>query len=254
MPGNKAPDSGEDVLVLVPESLRGFIHALGAAQVLRKRHKDTRITALAAPRFLAPARQSGCFDALVSGWRGLRARRFSCVYDLRGGADEKARRRFLRLLLRGRPLWPSPDISCPPDISWMTAETGLFGLERPYVLLLTGASRHPEKNWPPHRTAALALKLSREGFQPVLLGTDADADTAEKVLRVCPRARDLCGLTSLCDLAALARGAAAALGTDTGATCLAALTGCPTQVIRQEDSVGAVYRAFAPREGGNHAA
>lgn len=257
------PDKAEEILVIAPRGLRDFLVATGRMRCLRRLHPNARIMALAAPRFLDTAQRSGYFDDIVlsipRSWLSLLGKRFARVYDLRAAAD--AGHPLFRHFLRGRPLWVPPPESSLPDISWMTAGgdkediAAAFGLKKPYVLLLAGASlRHPEKNWLPRRYAALALKLAREGFQPVLTGTDDDAAMAEGVLRVCPAARDICGLTSLCDIAALADGAAAAVGHDTGAAVLTALTGCPTQVIFPQERVGAVYRAFTPRTGESHAA
>ena len=131
----------------------------------------------------------------------------------------------------------------------MTSDISLFRLKKPYVLLIPGAS--PAKRWPAKNYGALALKLAREGYQPVLLGTAADADVTSRIAKSCAEALDLSGQTSLYDIAALARGAAMAIGNDTGATHLAALTGCPTLTLKAENiediSVNDVYKKLGPR-------
>ena len=48
---------------------------------------------------------------------------------------------------------------------------------------------------------------------------------------LCEGARNLCGETSLIDVIALARGAAGAVGNDTGPMHLIAAAGCPTVVL-----------------------
>ncbi len=246
------PAEAGDILVLAPAGLKTFLQRLGALQSLRKQHQDARIVALVPEALFDFARDSGCFDEVVVGRRGFLKRRFASVYNF-----QAARPPVLFRFLCGRPVFAplpedkTPDLACLTD----SRRARAFDLQKPYVLLLAGASvRHPEKRWPPRRTAALAMKLAREGFHPVLLGTDAKTEMSEHLARFCPQAVDLCGRTSLFDIVALAGGAAAALGNDTGATYLAALAGCPTQVIDAGDSVAAVYRNFLPRKEETHAA
>lgn len=247
------PDKARDILILAPAGLKTFLRRFGALQAIRKQHKDAYILALVPTALFDFARDSGCFDEVVTGWRGFLKRRFTHVYDLRGGLRVPVIFRFLR----GRPVFAPPPQDSAPDLAFLTRVANCpaaFDVPKPYVLLLAGVSpRHPEKRWPPRRYAALAMKLAREGFHPVLLGTDAKTEMSENLARFCPQAVDLCGRTSLFDIAALAREAAAALGNDTGAAALVALTGCPTQVIAADDSVAAVYRNFSPRRERGHA-
>lgn len=159
-----------------------------------------------------------------------------------------------------------------PDISWMTSDVSLFKLKEPYILFIPGsAPTRPEKRWPAVRYGALGLKLIKDGYQVAVLGTKAESEEIERIVTACPGAINLCGRTSLYDLATLARGAAGAVGNDTGPTHLVALSGCPTvalfcsrvsnpaysapvgksvQAIQAEDlgdiSVGAVYKNFKP--------
>jgi len=160
-----------------------------------------------------------------------------------------------------------------PDISWMTTDISLFKIKPPYILLIPGsAEAHPEKRWPAMRYGALGLKLMRDGYTVAVLGTKAEADVIERVVKSCPGITDLSGQTSLYDIATLARFAAGAVGNDTGPTHLVSLAGCPTvalfctaasnpdysapvgksvQVIQADDlndvSVDAVYQNFKPR-------
>ena len=116
-----------------------------------------------------------------------------------------------------------------PDLSWMAADVTLLGLKKPYILLIPGsAPAHPEKRWPALKYGALALKLTREGNDVAVLGTAAEQDVIERIVKSCPAACDLSGRTSLYDIATLARGAAGAVGNDTGPTHLVAMSGCPT--------------------------
>lgn len=123
------------------------------------------------------------------------------------------------------------------DLSWMTADIGRFGLTDRYALLVPGGAPHrPAKRWPADRYAALATGLIASGVQPVVLGTTAEADIAREIADACPGVRDLTGETAIPDLAALARGAAGAVGNDTGPMHLIAAAGCPSVVLFSSDS------------------
>ena len=119
-----------------------------------------------------------------------------------------------------------------PDISWMKSDVSFFGIKKPYVLLVPGsAPQHLAKRWSAKHYAALALKLTKDDYQVVVLGTKAEADVIDRVTKVCPAAINLSGKTSLYDIATLARDAAGAVGNDTGPTHLIALAGCPTVAL-----------------------
>lgn len=114
------------------------------------------------------------------------------------------------------------------DLRWIEADLSRFALKAPYILLVPGsAPTHPQKRWPAEHYAALAERLAEQGFQPVLLGTKAETEVTGKIAAACPSALDLTGQTSLFDIAALGRGAAAAVGNDTGPMHLIAATGIP---------------------------
>ncbi len=76
-------------------------------------------------------------------------------------------------------------------------------------------------------------------------GADQDALLA-KVAAAAPGSRDLAGRTSLAELAVLARGAAAALGNDTGPMHLIAAAGCPTLVLFSDASDPALCAPRGP--------
>jgi len=125
----------------------------------------------------------------------------------------------------------------PPDLSWAAPDVSGFGLARPYALLVPGGARHrPAKRWPAERYATLAGRLAGAGITPVLLGTAAEAEVLEAVLGGCPAARNLAGETGLLDIVGLARGAACAVGNDTGPMHLIAVAGCPCAVLYSRDS------------------
>ncbi len=94
----------------------------------------------------------------------------------------------------------------------------------PYVCLMPG-STWPSKSWPVRHFRALALKARSEGFQVVVLGSPEEAAFCAEVAGM--EGLDLSGRTSLKEAAAWLRGAAAAVGNDSGLSHLAAACGTP---------------------------
>ncbi len=136
----------------------------------------------------------------------------------------------------------------PPDVSWLDADVSRFRLDGGFALLAPGGSAHrPEKRWPAERYAALARWLAGRGVAPVLIGAEAERDALAEIAGACPEARDLCGRTSLAEIAALARRAAFAVGNDTGPVHLIALAGAPTVVLYSRASDPALTAPRGPR-------
>ena len=134
-----------------------------------------------------------------------------------------------------------------PDLSWIGADGGRFELAARYGLLVAGGAAHrPAKRWPVESYAALAAMLAAEGIEPVLLGAAGDRGVAREICARCPAARDLTGRTELLDIAALARGAACAVGNDTGPMHLIAMAGCPSVVLYSHDSDPALCAQRGP--------
>lgn len=135
-----------------------------------------------------------------------------------------------------------------PGIDWLEAPVSGFGLPEEFALLVPGGSpRRPGKRWPAARYAALARRLSERGLAPVLIGADAERDVTAAIADRCKDAIDLCGRTSLAQLASLCRCARVAVGNDTGPMHVAALAGCGTVVLFSRDSDPALC---APRGAG----
>ncbi|MBW7851486.1 MAG: glycosyltransferase family 9 protein [Rhodospirillales bacterium] len=129
------------------------------------------------------------------------------------------------------------DMVEPPDLSWVTADVGRFGLPARYALMVPGGAPHrPAKRWPPENFAVIGRKLADDGVMPVLLGTKGEAPAHAAILAACPTARSLAGATAIADLVVLARGAVAALGNDTGPMHVAAAAGCPSLVLFSAES------------------
>ena len=124
-----------------------------------------------------------------------------------------------------------------PDISWLRGDISGFTLPQRYALLVPGGAPHrPGKRWPAEQYAALAQELVARGITPVLIGTDAEADVLSSIEARVPHTINLCAGTSIGQLAELARGAAFAVGNDTGPMHVIAPTGCPATVIFSYES------------------
>jgi len=135
----------------------------------------------------------------------------------------------------------------PGDLTWVTADTARFGLAARYALLAPGGAPHrPAKRWPAENFAALASRLDARGVRPVVLGTASEARLARTVCAACPGARDLTGQTTLADIAVLARGAAGAVGNDTGPMHMIAAAGCPSVVLFSAESDPALTAPRGP--------
>lgn len=139
------------------------------------------------------------------------------------------------------------DVSYDP-MEWVRGDGTRFGLPHPYVLIVPGcAPTHLEKRWPAEHYAALAQHLYTDGYRPVIIGTEREKNLAATIRTACPEAVDLCGRTSMMDLVALARGAAGAVGNDTGPMHLIAPTGCPALVLFSAQSSPAIHAPNGPR-------
>ncbi|MFK7840039.1 MAG: glycosyltransferase family 9 protein [Bdellovibrionales bacterium] len=199
----------------------------------------------------------------ITNWVKLRKRlneaKFEWVYDL----QNNDRTGFYFKLLNPKPKWSgiakgashrnkSPDRSIghafdghiqtlaiagiqniePDPLKWMVEDIKHFGLKKPFVMLVPGcAPDRLEKRWPPEKYARLANMLTKSGFQPVIIGTDAEADATKIIAQSCPEAIDLTGQTSLKHIATLARNTAGAIGNDTGPMHLIGSTGAPCLVL-----------------------
>ena len=132
-----------------------------------------------------------------------------------------------------------------PDISWMQADISALvapiGTSRAvpqgeqvnqFALLVPGGAAHrPEKRWPAEQYASLAQELASKHIRPVLIGTNAEADALNSIAARVPAAINLCGKTSIPQLASLARIATLAVGNDTGPIHVIAAANCPTTVL-----------------------
>ena len=124
------------------------------------------------------------------------------------------------------------DAVAAPDLSWLDGDISELATVEPYVLLVPGGSAHrPEKRWPAKSYGELATGLIEAGYLPLLLGAAAESAVMAEINTICPAARNLCGRTDFGQIAALARGAAAAVGNDSGPMHLITAAGCNATVL-----------------------
>ncbi len=125
-----------------------------------------------------------------------------------------------------------PAAASAPDLDWFNDPLSGLRLPDRFVLLVPGcAPSRPYKRWPPERFAALARRLEELGLGAVVIGTADDAESVRALVAAAPGVVDLCGRTSLRQIAALARRAAGVVGNDTGPVHIAAIVGAPTLVV-----------------------
>lgn len=125
----------------------------------------------------------------------------------------------------------------PPEVDFLKADIRDLAVNAPFVLVVPGGAAHrPEKRWPQHHYRALAAAIDEAGLQPVLIGAAAEMSILRHVAEAVPGARNLAGLTSLAEIAELARQAHAAVGNDTGPMHLIAAVGCPSVVLFSDAS------------------
>ena len=267
------------VLVIRLGALGDLVLSFAAFAAIRAHHAGDGIALLTTAPFADLARRAPWFDRVDvddrPAWWNLpglarlmrQLRGYDLVYDLQTSARSS---RYFRLA--GRPRWSGIARGCAllhanarrdfmhtlerqreqlamagigtfpaPDLSWL--DGAAFDLPRPYALLVPGAAPHrPAKRWPAVRFAELADTLVRRGVTPVVLGTQAESPLAAAI----PAARDLTGRTSLADIATLARGAALAVGNDTGPMHLIAAVGCPSVVLFSAESDPALTAPRGP--------
>lgn len=263
------------VLVIKHGALGDFVMATGPFQAIRAYHPDAWIALLTTAPFAGLAQLAGWFDEvwvdprapardLGALWRlarTLRAPRFTHVYDLQTSDRTSF---YFRLLARPKPLWSGiargashPDRNPerarmhtidrqreqlrqagvaevpPPSLDWARADVSRFRLRSPYALLVPGGSAHrPRKRWPAERYAELARRLADRGVRPAVIGGPDERGLGAAI----PAARDLSGETTIPELAELARGAALAVGNDTGPMHVCAVAGCRSVVLFSGES------------------
>lgn len=93
--------------------------------------------------------------------------------------------------------------------------------------VLTPGTLWETKHWPPQSFARVAQYLIESGWAVVLAGSGRDRPRCRQVADACPEALDLCGRTTLSELAELIRRARICVTNDSGPMHLAAALGTP---------------------------
>ncbi|HEY8191834.1 MAG TPA: glycosyltransferase family 9 protein, partial [Alphaproteobacteria bacterium] len=69
------------------------------------------------------------------------------------------------------------------NLSWLEGDVRRFHLPDRYALLVPGsAPGRPEKRWPAESFGVLAQAIDRMGYQPVIIGGAAEAETAQVIV------------------------------------------------------------------------
>ena len=119
-----------------------------------------------------------------------------------------------------------------PDLSFMNECFKNFDLPKNYAIIIPGSSAKMKiKRWPATSYAELSTVLAQRNITPILIGTNEDMDAINIITRMCPRALNLVGKTSIFQIASLGRSAQFCIGNDTGPMHIIALTKCPTTAI-----------------------
>ena len=106
-----------------------------------------------------------------------------------------------------------------------------------YAVLMPGCSpAKPSKKWPASHYSALAQMLYQKGIVPVIIGTKLEAEACDEIATQCSGALNLCGKTSLSQLASLCAKAVICIGNDSGPVFLAAKTGAKTIMVMGADT------------------
>lgn len=124
-----------------------------------------------------------------------------------------------------------------PNVDKISADINRFDLPSPYALLVPGGAAHRlDKRWPAKSYAELARRLIAKGVTPVVIGGAAESQVATAIATFREGSRDLTNETSMADIVALARGAAGAVGNDTGPMHLITTAGTPSVVLFSQAS------------------
>ena len=115
--------------------------------------------------------------------------------------------------------------------SLLTTKHHALGTSAFALLVPGGAAHRPEKRWPAEQYASLAQELASKGIRPLLIGTKAEAEALDSIATRVPAAINLCGKTTIAQLATLARHATLAVGNDTGPMHIIAASHCPSTVL-----------------------
>lgn len=154
--------------------------------------------------------------------------------------------RFLRVPLKGTHLEFPLSFQDAEDLSAAFVFEPL-GLQ-PYVCIHPGA-RLLTRRWPAEKFARVADHLAEEGYQIVLTGTEGERTLTERVEeRMCHRAVNLAGRTTLGALGILIKNARLLICNDTGVSHIASALKTPSVLV----VTGSDPRRWAPLDASRH--
>ncbi|OZI27018.1 LPS biosynthesis glycosyltransferase [Bordetella genomosp. 7] len=123
------------------------------------------------------------------------------------------------------------------------------GLEPRRTVVMHVGARLPSRRWPTARFAQVAGAIAARGWQIALTGTPDEAALVGAMWRECgTRAANLCGRTTLGELAALVEQCRLVICNDTGMSHVAAAMRVPSVVVAS----GSDVRRWAPLDGRRH--
>ncbi len=102
---------------------------------------------------------------------------------------------------------------------------------QPTLALLPGAAFGKAKRWPAHYFAEVARHFRSQGRPVWVFGDESESDAGSLIAAQAPGAVNLCGRTSLTDVADLLSLCGLAIGNDSGLSHLAPAVGCPPLVV-----------------------
>lgn len=118
------------------------------------------------------------------------------------------------------------------DFSWIKNSTSKFKLEKKYIVIAPGGSKHrKEKRWPRENFQKIINYIGQNKIQTVLIGDTEEKRMLNELAMNNSNCISLAGQTSLLDLYSLYSKSLLAIGNDTGPMHMAALSGCKTIVI-----------------------
>lgn len=261
------PSNQEKILVIKLSALGDFIQNLGLMRAIRNHHKDARITLLTTKPYKNIGEACGYFDDVIidprpkfyqlGKWLNLKKKlnngQFAKAYDLQindrtalyyklfktkpdwiGQLDKDNRDKSGMAFYRHQKMLKNAGIHGAEidKMEWMKDDIAHFQLKSPYALIVPGcAPTRPEKRWPTAHYFALCNALVAKNIQPVLIGTQDEADILNEIAQNCPDALNLLNQTKLFDIAPLARNAQIAIGNDTGPMHIIGPTNCPSIIL-----------------------
>ena len=276
------------ILVIKHGALGDLVQGFDAFAGLRAGRPDAHITLMTSPAFFGLSRRAPWFDDVVQDPRApvlnlpelLRMRHllraaWDMIIDLQ---CSRRTARYHQFLASSSTRWfgtahgasdPYPDFTGVNNADRMKVAIGMAGGDtnaqasldwltrgehdsaaKDSIILVPGCSpAKPRKRWPASSYAMLANNFIKEGRRVVIVGTAADRDAAQAVLRDAPACIDMVGQTSLDALAALFGHAHAVVGNDTGPVFLAAKTGVPTLMVMGRDTDPSMSAPVGARAG-----